>query len=350
MSNRTAHAAASKDILFIPLGKLKKSPKNVRKVPHTKADIKAFAASIAALGMLQSSVVEPELKRQANRQLSGQCPGRPPSRATAPREAQILRALSEGQVRSDDRRAVFVGVKAYQEAGGVIIRDLFDAEGGGFFSDAELVNRLAREKLQRHAGKVAAEGWRWIVAEPEFDREACAEMRRVFAKRVPLSKSERKRSCKLEARYKALYDKYPDSDLPADVAARLDRIEAAVAALGREEYAARDLKLAGAFVTLAHDGSVRIERGFVRAEDEPKSKAKAQEPKGKRPANLVVSASSRPGRRVHRPSSAIAANFLQRHIARVLHRPRPVGETLSALLSEQHSPLRGIERRPRLQF
>jgi hypothetical protein len=38
-----------------------KSPKNVRKVPHTKADLQAFAASIAALGMLQYPVVEPEL-------------------------------------------------------------------------------------------------------------------------------------------------------------------------------------------------------------------------------------------------------------------------------------------------
>ena len=92
----------------------------------------------------------------------------------------ILRALSEGQVRSDERRAVFVGAKAYQEAGGTIIRDLFDAEGGGFFADAELLNRLAHEKLQRLADKVAAEGWRWVVAEPEFDHEACAAMRRVF--------------------------------------------------------------------------------------------------------------------------------------------------------------------------
>jgi ParB family chromosome partitioning protein len=60
MSNRTAKDA-SKDIVFVPLSRLKKSPKNVRKVPHTKADIKAFAASIAALGMLQYPVVEPEL-------------------------------------------------------------------------------------------------------------------------------------------------------------------------------------------------------------------------------------------------------------------------------------------------
>ena len=59
---------------------------------------------------------------------------------------------------SADRRAVFVGAKAYREADGSIIRDLFDAEGVGFFADAELLNRLARDKLQRHADKVATLG------------------------------------------------------------------------------------------------------------------------------------------------------------------------------------------------
>ena len=72
------------------------------------------------------------------------------------REA-ILRALSEGQVRSTDRRAVFVGASAYEKAGGVIVRDLFDAEGGGFFADAELLNRLAAEKLQAVADEIKAE-------------------------------------------------------------------------------------------------------------------------------------------------------------------------------------------------
>lgn len=48
----------------------------------------------------------------------------------------ILNALSEGQVRSDDRHALFVGAKVCQEAGGTIIRDLFDAQGGGYFADA----------------------------------------------------------------------------------------------------------------------------------------------------------------------------------------------------------------------
>jgi ParB family chromosome partitioning protein len=403
MSNRTI-AAATKNIVFVPLAKLKKSPKNVRKVPHTSADIKAFAASIAAIGMLQYPVVEPEigskgkptgnylvnagegrrlaqLLRVKRKEIKAdepircildtehsateislaenaiRCDMHPADQyeafaklhseegmsaediaarfgvtaavvrqrlklgAVSPKlmmlyrkgdmnldqlsafaitedhERQervwkelppfnrsrhaILHALSEGQVRSDDRRALFVGAKAYEEAGGSIIRDLFDAKGGGFFADAELLNRLVGEKLQRHADKVVAEGWRWVVAEPELDREACADMRRVFAKPVPLSKAERKRLRKLEARYKALYDKYADGDVPAGDAAKLERIEAAVAALCREEYKAQDLALAGAFLTLAGDGSVRVERGYVRCEDEPKSKAKQKDSRAK---------------------------------------------------------------------
>ena len=46
--------------IFVPLNKLKKSPKNARKTPHGEATIEALAASIAAKGMLQNLVVEPE--------------------------------------------------------------------------------------------------------------------------------------------------------------------------------------------------------------------------------------------------------------------------------------------------
>jgi ParB family chromosome partitioning protein len=54
--------AASGTMQLIPLNRLKKSPRNARKTPHPKADIEALAASIAAHGMLQSPVVEPEIK------------------------------------------------------------------------------------------------------------------------------------------------------------------------------------------------------------------------------------------------------------------------------------------------
>jgi ParB family chromosome partitioning protein len=47
--------------IFIPLNRLKKSPKNARKVPHSEAAIEAYSASIAAKGILQNLVVEPEV-------------------------------------------------------------------------------------------------------------------------------------------------------------------------------------------------------------------------------------------------------------------------------------------------
>lgn len=53
-------AAKSGTEIFVPLNKLKKSPKNARKTPHGEAAIEALAASIAVKGMLQNLVIEPE--------------------------------------------------------------------------------------------------------------------------------------------------------------------------------------------------------------------------------------------------------------------------------------------------
>ena len=46
--------------LIVPLNRLKASPKNARKTPHSPATIEAFAASIKAKGVLQPPVVEIE--------------------------------------------------------------------------------------------------------------------------------------------------------------------------------------------------------------------------------------------------------------------------------------------------
>ena len=48
--------------IFVPLNKLKKSPKNARKVPHGEAAIEALAASIGHKGLIQNLVIEPEMK------------------------------------------------------------------------------------------------------------------------------------------------------------------------------------------------------------------------------------------------------------------------------------------------
>lgn len=63
VTNPTPEAAAPEHgtIVFIPLNRLKKSPRNARKTPHTAADIEALAASTREKGILQPPVVEPEI-------------------------------------------------------------------------------------------------------------------------------------------------------------------------------------------------------------------------------------------------------------------------------------------------
>ena len=74
----------------------------------------------------------------------------------------IRRMLTEGAVKPTDKRAMFIGVEAYETAGGVVERDLFAEDGGGFLRDAALLDRLVDEKLAREADAVRQEGWLWV--------------------------------------------------------------------------------------------------------------------------------------------------------------------------------------------
>ena len=78
----------------------------------------------------------------------------------APRAEQIVRKLQENRMRSDSDMAKFVGSKAYHKAGGASEATLF--EDHSTFLDVELVERLAKEKLQRAADRLEAEGWKWV--------------------------------------------------------------------------------------------------------------------------------------------------------------------------------------------
>src|SRR5262249_38297325 len=71
---------------------------------------------------------------------------------------QILELLNNENIPAHDSRAVFVGLDVYRAAGGVIVRDLFDEAHEGFLTDAILLIRLARERLEREAEAIRAEG------------------------------------------------------------------------------------------------------------------------------------------------------------------------------------------------
>ena len=58
-------------------------------------------------------------------------------------------------------------------------------------------------------------------------------------------------------------------DLPAEIEARLSKIEEALGTAPEDAFDPADIAYAGAMVILGHDGAVRIERGLIRPEDAP---------------------------------------------------------------------------------
>ena len=76
--------------------------------------------------------------------------------------------------------------RAYTEAGGTILRDLFTEDRGGYFEDVALLDMLVMAKLGREADAVMeAEGWKW--AQVFLDFPARHGMRRIYPQAVDLS-------------------------------------------------------------------------------------------------------------------------------------------------------------------
>jgi len=185
----------------------------------------------------------------------------------------IRRLLTGGLVPATDRRVAFAGLDAYQAAGGTVQRDLFSEDGGGWIADAGVLERLVAERMEREAERVRAEGWRWVAIGSDAQAGAWP-CRRVWPRKAAPTPEDDARRTELASRYDELAAEHNGSadDLPEEVAAELDAIEAELAALEAREdvWTPGDVAVAGAVLTLAGDGSLRVERGFVRPEDEPK--------------------------------------------------------------------------------
>ena len=81
---------------------------------------------------------------------------------------QIRRMLTERTVRASDRRVQFVGLATYEQAGGLVLRDLFQEDDGGWLENVALLDSLVSNKLKAEAEKIAAEGWKWVEVNVDF--------------------------------------------------------------------------------------------------------------------------------------------------------------------------------------
>jgi ParB/RepB/Spo0J family partition protein len=69
--------------------------------------------------------------------------------------------LTQGAVRASDRLARFVGLEAYEAAGGIVRRDLFEDELV-FLDSPDVLNSLATAKLEELRAPLLAQGWGWV--------------------------------------------------------------------------------------------------------------------------------------------------------------------------------------------
>ncbi|CDX37897.1 ParB domain-containing protein nuclease [Mesorhizobium sp. ORS 3359] len=183
----------------------------------------------------------------------------------------IRRMLTEGAVRASDKRVQFIGIDAYVDGGGTVMRDLFQGDDGGWLQDVVLIDRLVADELERQAEAVRAEGWKWIEIAADFAYGHAFGLRQLRGEPSPLSADEESTRKALQLEFDRLSEEYDSvEDLPDEIDQRLAELET-----GLQSFETRPLTFdllevarAGAFISIAPDGCLRVERGYVRPEDE----------------------------------------------------------------------------------
>ena len=184
---------------------------------------------------------------------------------------QIRRMLTENTVRAADRRVRFVTIETYEEAGGTVMRDLFQDDDGGWVENVPLLERLVTDKLKAEAETIAGEGWKWIEVAADFPYGHTQGLRQLAGAPVDLTDEERATREALRDEYDRLESEYAEADeLPNEVDERLGEIEAALDAFEDrpKHYDPAEIGRAGVFVGIGHDGRLSVDRGYVRPDDE----------------------------------------------------------------------------------
>ena len=184
-----------------------------------------------------------------------------------------------------DPVAQYVGIEAYEAAGGAVTRDLFAEEGqAGYIGNAELLYRLAKEKLDGEAAGIAKEGWKWVETRTSFDyseRHAFAEAPMGMRDATPKEQSKldalAKEQADAEEALEALYEG-DEADFDQKAADDLERQaekasqEADKLHAKMRRYDPDVLAIAGAVVAIDHGGRSVVYRGLVKPEDKKKAK------------------------------------------------------------------------------
>lgn len=176
-----------------------------------------------------------------------------------------------------DPRAAFVGIEAYEAAGGSVLRDLFSADA--MLADAALLQRLYDDKIAATARALKDEGWSFVDLVDSHNKRWAYGSEEAKGKAGADTTAELER---LAARRQAVSDEIDrlnegDDDTTDLILTLDDELEALgdrVADLKASTYSAAQKKRLGAIICTAD--RVEVLRGLTRPEKVGKQSASPQ--------------------------------------------------------------------------
>lgn len=206
------------------------------------------------------------------------------------RNADRLRAaLMDGMVSTqNDHAAKFIGISAYESAGGQVVRDLFAGPDDGYMKDRDLLSRLFEAKLEAIAAEIRAEGWAWVEARPSISSNDTYRFGKSNPTTRELTEEEAESVQRLASQIADLRarleagedDESVDGALLDELDAQADLLEAERTEIQARTkvYSDRQKQKAGVLIGLNYYGSLEIHRGLIREVDKPKA-SPAEKPK-----------------------------------------------------------------------
>ncbi|MGE7156794.1 ParB/RepB/Spo0J family partition protein [Methylorubrum rhodesianum] len=182
----------------------------------------------------------------------------------------IKRLLAGNAISATDRRVAFVGgLAAYEAAGGPVRRDLFDATpNAGYALDEAFLERLVADRLEAQAEPVRGEGWAWVEVRPSIEWQDLRAFQHIDPQPVDLSDEQSAALDALQAERSELETvlDVEGDDEAGTGEARIEAIDAQVAALSESRFTPADMATGGAIVAMDYYGRIVIHRGLRRPE------------------------------------------------------------------------------------
>ena len=187
--------------------------------------------------------------------------------------SQLRERLTEQEIGASHPLVRFVGLNAYEQAGGGIRRDLFaEGDAGVYVGNIALLDTLVREKLDSQAAAVRAEGWAWVDASPAVTYADMHSFQRAPREARTPNNREAQRIGKLQAKMQEVAEAI-DAAMDAEDEDKADALQEEGDALGQQlqaledgllDYAPNVRAAAGAIVTIDRNGEIVIHRGLLR--------------------------------------------------------------------------------------